>query len=108
MAEELLDRIGREIGDRKQAACAAYEESRRLEAALAALDAAHGTPSAGEAGHGAKHARGRRRTAPQSRAPRGENRRRILEAVAQRPGATAAHISQVTEIARPTAASTLG
>jgi hypothetical protein len=37
MGEELLERVLREIGDRKQAARAAYEESRRLEQALAAL-----------------------------------------------------------------------
>jgi len=37
MAEDLLARVVREIRERRQAAQAAYEESRRLERALAAL-----------------------------------------------------------------------
>jgi hypothetical protein len=42
MAEELLERVLREIRERRQAAQAAYDESRRLERALAALDAPSG------------------------------------------------------------------
>jgi len=42
MAEELLERVLREIGERRQAAQGAYNESRRLEQALAALDAPSG------------------------------------------------------------------
>jgi hypothetical protein len=37
MAEELLERVLREIRERKQAAQAAYHERRRLEQALAAV-----------------------------------------------------------------------
>jgi hypothetical protein len=37
MAEELLERVLREIRERKQVAQAAYDERRRLEQALAAV-----------------------------------------------------------------------
>ena len=106
MAEELLDRIRREIAERKEASRAAFEESRRLEAALAALNAAAGGDAAAPEPAESPRAPGRGRSAS-GRAPRGENRRRLLEALADRPGATAAQLAQVTGIARPTAASTL-
>jgi hypothetical protein len=64
MAEELLERVPREIRERKQTAQAAYEESRRLERALAALAPASG--SAARAGEGAsprRRARSRRQRA---------------------------------------------
>src|SRR4051794_11782325 len=100
MAEELLDRILREIGQRREASRAAYEESQRLEAALAALGDAPPSRSTGQS----------RAVEPRrpARAPRGENLRRIREAVAERPGATAGEIASATGIARPTVASTLG
>src|SRR3954451_13401479 len=100
MAEELLDRILREIGQRREASRAAYEESQRLEAELAALGDAPPSRSTGQS----------RAVEPRrpARAPRGENLRRIREAVAERPGATAGEIASATGIARPTVASTLG
>ena len=51
--------------------------------------------------------RSRRGRAGATRTPRGENRRRLLEAVADRPGATAGQLAGVTGIARATATSTL-
>src|SRR4051794_31410277 len=104
MAEELLDRIRREIRKRRDQARAAYDESRRLEAALAALDA--GRAEAPPAQRRSADGPSRRRRA--RRAPRGQNRARLLEAIADRPGATATELAQVAGIARPTTASTLG
>jgi hypothetical protein len=104
--EELFDRIVREIRERKERSRAAFEESRRLKAALTALNEAAGD------GDGASASRpaARRRTAQraQSRAPRGANVRRIRAEIEQRPGARAGEVAAVTGIARPTVASTLG
>jgi DNA-binding transcriptional ArsR family regulator len=122
MGEELLERVLREIGDRKQAARAAYEESRRLEQALAALG-----PSARSSSRDGGGAATRRRSRPQatpgekarrartgararprrSRAAPGANRERILALVRERPGATAGEIAEATGIARPTVTTTL-
>ena len=105
MAEQLLDRIVREVRERRAASRDAYEESQRLEAALIAL----GSPSESTASP-ARPQRGKRPNAGASsttRAPRGENLRRIREAVADRPGASAGEIASATGIARPTVASTL-
>ena len=43
-----------------------------------------------------------------SRAPRGENVRKVREAIAERPGATAGEVAAATGIGRATAATTLG
>ena len=110
MAEDLLDRITRELRERKQAARAAYEESLRLQAALDALDAAAAGPPEAAPVAAPPPAAARRRTggaASRTRAPRGENRRRILETVGERPGASAAEVASVTGIDRPIVASTL-
>jgi predicted transcriptional regulator len=48
-----------------------------------------------------------RSAAAQARAPRGENRRRLLEAVEQRPGASVGELAQTSGLARPTAYNTL-
>ena len=105
MPNDLLERILTEVRERKAAAQAAYDESRRLEAALAALDRQEaGAPAA------PRRTRGSGRRAPaarRQRAPRGENRRRVLELVEERPGVTAGEVAQSTGIARPTVASTL-
>lgn len=105
MPDQLLDRILEEIRQRMNSSRAAYEESQRLEAALAALG-----PSAGGGAPPARARRARRRPARESRprAPRGENLRRIREQVEQRPGATAGEIAAATGIARATVAGTLG
>jgi hypothetical protein len=100
--EELLDRILGEIRQRLAASRDAYEESRRLEAALAALGPAGALPHSVSAGPTP-----RARHAQRSRAPRGENLRRIREIVAERPGASAGEIASATGIGRPTVASTL-
>jgi CRP-like cAMP-binding protein len=104
VAEELLDRIRREIADRLAQSRSAYEESVRLEAALVALDANQDAEQSGQ------HRRSGRRapaSRPRRRAPRGENRRRILEAVEQNRGASARDIATATGIARPPVATTL-
>ena len=114
MAEQLLDRVLREIRERADESRAAYEESRRLEAALVALGDGASTPpvAAAPPARRARSANGTRaprsRSASGARAPRGENLRRIRESVSQRPGATAGEIGVATGIARATVASTLG
>ena len=104
MAEELLDRIRREIGDRLAQSRSAYEESVRLEAALVALDAKRDAEQSGQRRRSGGRAPASR---PRRRAPRGENRRRILDAVEQNPSASARDIATATGIARPTVATTL-
>jgi hypothetical protein len=104
MAEDLLKRITRELRERKETARAAYEESQRLQAALDALDATGGRGAA-TAAPPRRAASGAR--APSTRAPRGENRRRILETIGERPGASAGEVASVTGIERPVVASTL-
>jgi hypothetical protein len=103
MAEELLDRILREIRERLERSRAAYEESQRLEAALGAL------------GTGARPSRTGRRPGASSgsRSPRrvrarpGANREAVLAVVRERPGVTGGEIAQATGIARATVATTL-
>jgi Fic family protein len=90
-----------EIRERKEQACAAVVETKRLEAALAALG-----------GNRAERSRaprpGRsRRSAAQPRAPRGANRAAVVGVVSQRPGVSAAEVAGATGIARATVGSTL-
>jgi hypothetical protein len=102
MAEELLERVVCEIRERSNQARGAHEESRRLEAALAAVDRGSRDGAASKA-----PARRSPPAKPRSRAPRGENLRRIRAAVEERPGATAGEVAAATAIARATVASTL-
>jgi hypothetical protein len=104
MPHDLLDRILAEIRERRDASRAAYDESRQLEAALAAL----GGPSLDGASVPVSRARrtpsaSRRRT----RAPRGETRRRVLDAVSERPGASAGEITSASGLDRTIVATTL-
>src|SRR5262245_4781710 len=100
MTDDLLDRILREVRERLEASRDAYEESRRLDEALAALGAATKSSPA-------PTSRSRRAQARSARAPRGEHLRRIREVVAERPGTSAGEIASAAGIARPTVASTL-
>ena len=101
MPEQLLDRIRREGAHRAQGTSArgVWRKLRHLEAALAALEA-RGAP-------GAQPTRKPQRRHAPARAPRGEYTTKLLTAVADRPGATAAQLAQVTGISRTTVASTL-
>jgi|SRR3954449_3917039 hypothetical protein len=111
MPEALLDQILREIRERMREARGAYQESQRLERALAALDArADGTVGASRsqpARARPKQTRGRSGRASSARARRGANREAILAVVTKRPGATAREIADATGIARTTVASTV-
>ena len=73
-------------------------EQERIQAALARL------PSAGPARPAAKAASSRAR---RTRAPRGANREAILRVVGERPGVSAAELSDVTKIARAVTYNTL-
>ncbi len=103
MATELLDRIIGEIRERKAQSREAYEESQRLEAALAVLERPESRTPADRPGL----ARNASRPSARSRAPRGENLRKVREIIAERPGATAGEVAAATGIARATAATTL-
>jgi Fic family protein len=105
MAELLLDRVLREIRERLAASRDAYEESKRLEAALVALGET--SRSSGSVRRERNRGRGSRGTSTSARAPRGENLQRIRNAVAERPGASAGEIASATGINRATVASTL-
>jgi DNA-binding transcriptional ArsR family regulator len=105
MAEELLDRVVREIRERKRAAQAAVEESARLERALAALGRGPGETEAQVAS--TRSRRARRPAQRRMRVAPGANRDAILALVRERPGATAGAISQATGIPRSTVSPTL-
>jgi hypothetical protein len=104
MAEELLDRVVREIRERRAQAQAAYEESRQLERALRALDGQQDRPV--PAGQSARRARASRPS--RSRAPRGQTRAAILQVVAERPGTSAAEIAGAAGLERGVTQTTLG
>jgi DNA-binding transcriptional ArsR family regulator len=104
MGEDLLARVLREIRERKQLAQSAYEESRRLERALAALDSdLSGAPDSTRTGR----RRARKPAQRPARAPRGANREAILAVLRDRPGVSAGEIAQATGIARSTVSPTL-
>jgi CRP-like cAMP-binding protein len=93
--------LGR-IRERRKASRAAYEESERLERALAALEAdgSDATVRRAVARRGQRGGVGRR-------AARGANRDAIVAVVRDRPGVTAGEIASVTGIARATVSSTV-
>ena len=104
MAKELLDRIIDEIRQRKAESREAYEETQRLQAALAAL----GQPESRRPASRPTVALRASKRSLSSRAPRGENVRKVRETIAERPGATAGEVAAATGIGRATAATTLG
>src|SRR5829696_6984328 len=104
MAKDLLDRIIDEIRQRKAQSREAYEEAQRLQAALAAL----GQRETRTPARRPTPARRTSKRSPSSRAPRGENVRKVREAIAERPGATAGEVAAATGVGRATAATTLG
>jgi DNA-binding transcriptional ArsR family regulator len=97
MADDLLSRILGEIRERKEASRVAYEESRRLERALAALET-----DGNEADVSRRDVRRRARAGGDRRAAPGANRDAIAAVVRDRPGATAGEIASATGIARAT------
>ena len=105
MAEDLLERVLREIRERKQAAQSAVEESARLEAALAALT--HDVRGPGADATVTPSRRARRSPQRRKRAAPGANRDAILALVRERPGASAGEIAQATGIPRSTVSPTL-
>jgi hypothetical protein len=76
-------------------------ERDRLRAALATPPFAPSTPRA------ASKAPNSRRPSTRTRAPRGANREAIVEVVGERPGVSAAEISDVTKISRAVTYNTL-
>ena len=101
MADDLLSRILGEIRERKEVSRAAFEESQRLERALAALKA-DGKRASVRGGD----VRQRRRGGGGRRAAPGANRDAIVAVVRDRPGVTAGEIASATGIARATVSST--
>jgi hypothetical protein len=95
MPEEPLDRrILREIRERLAELRGAVVEAERLEAALKALETAGAdTPAP-------PRARSSTPESPRKRAPRGANREKALEVIAERPGVTVAELASATGIAR--------
>ena len=100
MPEELLDRVMREIRERRARAQAAWEESRQLERALQALEGQQDRPAA------PRPARPQRARRP--RAARGQTREAVLRVVSQRPGVSAAEVAAVAGLERGLIQTTLG
>src|SRR3712207_6782249 len=95
MPEEPLDRrILREIRERLAELRAAAVEAERLEAALTALE------TAGTEAPTPPPARSSKPEPARKRAPRGANRDKALEVIAERPGVTVAELASATGIAR--------
>src|SRR3954454_22652375 len=105
MANDLLDRILDEIRERKDASRAAYEESQRLQRALAALDEQRGPSRLSDGRRPAR--RGGSPDSQRRRAAPGANRDAILAIVRDRPGVTAAELASTTGIARTPVSSTV-
>jgi DNA-binding transcriptional ArsR family regulator len=100
----------RRVADLEAQIAPLADEAQQLRSAIAKLDAIEpaqrrrGRPSA----NGAKRAPARRRVAPagSARAPRGQNRRAILEAIRDE-AKTAGDVAKETGIGRPTVSTTL-
>ncbi len=90
-----IDRRLQEIDEVLAGRDALVQERDRLQAARAALT---GDIAPAEPSNGAQATR-----APRPRAARGENKRRLLAAVRERPGASVGELAQVSKIAQPTA-----
>jgi DNA-binding transcriptional ArsR family regulator len=112
---DLLERIAADLDRRLAELRPLLEEHTRLTQARDALgrDGGAGSPAASTG----RRRGGARRTAPRptkrrsgsagTRTPRGENRRKILAVIAERPGVSAAEIASVTGITKTVAYSTL-
>ena len=131
---DLLDRIQREIRERRAASRAAMMEYDRLQAALDALndaDARSARTATGSAGRGTRASRTRasavgedsvarsgsrggiarpasKRKQTSRRAPRGANREAVLRVLADRPGITTSELAHATGIKRATLSTLLG
>jgi hypothetical protein len=108
---DLLERIRAELHERLDASRAAVTEYEQLQRALQALDGASPAPR-GRSGESrtrrtrqapASAAGGpRRRTAAaRRRAPRGQNRERVLRVLSERPGVTPAEVVSASGLKRP-------
>ena len=106
---DVLDRVRGEIRQRLEQSRDAVREYEQLEAALAALEGIRATSAAApSAASAAAEPPARRSTpakaprAPRKRAARGANRAALLQAVAERPGASVGVLASASGIARPT------
>jgi hypothetical protein len=112
---DLLDRVIAEIDGRLRDLRGAFDEHERLTDARAAL-ATNGRPAkaiaktetpATKAARAQRSARPARQGSTPKRAPRGENRRKILGVISDRPGVSAAEIASVTGVKKTVTYSTL-
>ena len=99
MPNDLLNRIRTELEGRLEQTRAAREESARIERALVALDGVDEAPEPTPARR-RRSGRSPNRMTPRPRAPRGQNRQRVLAAVGERPGASPAEIARASSVER--------
>ena len=102
---ELLDRIRGELDVRMNELRPLLDEHDRLAAALQALGDADrkGAQSTGSAAATGRGRRSAKRSSPAKRrthAPRGANRQAVLDAVRDRPGASAGELAAVSGVSR--------
>jgi hypothetical protein len=100
VTDDLLDRIRTELEQRLEESRAARDEYARLERALAALDAVESDGQARASTPSRRARRGSNGTRSRPRAPRGQNRERVLAAVRERPGASPAEIALASGVER--------
>ncbi len=106
---DVLDRVRGEIRQRVEQSRDAVREYEQLEAALAALEGIRATSAAAPSAASAAAVPPARRStpakvprAPRKRAARGANRAALLQAVAERPGASVGVLASASGISRPT------
>jgi DNA-binding transcriptional ArsR family regulator len=115
MAGDLLGAIRRELDQRLAELAPFVMEFDRLTSARATLAADGGGPETAQGrrprassrrGPGSQPAK-RRGNNSRSRAPRGQNRQKILAVVGERPGVSAAEVAAASGVARPTVYTTV-
>ena len=99
----MLEEIRRTAQHRLREIEPLIEEAERLRRVLSILDKGPRT-AAGPLAH---HANGDNEGVDPSRAPKGANKRAILQLISQRPGITPAEIAQITGVKRTVVASTV-
>lgn len=108
---DLLDRIRGELQARLQESRAAVEEYERLQEALTAMNGAADKDEPSDAsGRTRSVVAAKRRARPgrgataksRKRAPRGQNRSRVLNAIGDRPGVTPLELAAVSGVKGPT------
>jgi hypothetical protein len=103
---DVIEKARREIEARLAELRPVIDEIRRLEDALAALTGESSAPAKRGPGRPPKSATSTRRSSGKRARP-GENKRKILTAIRENPGITAAQVAEKTGLPKPSVASSI-